>query len=165
MADAANEVRHEDVLFYYGRSHPLSNHHCAVFTVHGITFNCTEQMLMYSKAMLFQDKSAAGLILEADDPILQKRRGRAVRNYNDPHWKTKRAGILRAANFHKFNQNPHLKDFLLSTKGLELVEASPSDFDYGIGLGLRDPRIYERRYWRGNNMAGQSLMEVRERLG
>lgn len=161
---AAHEVRHEGVLFFYGRAHPFSNHHRAHYTVRGVTFNCGEQGLMYCKARLFNDMDTAQKILEADDPISHKRLGRQVRGFQDAVWRARAPGFARTLANHRFSQNPDQLRYLLDTHPYRLVEASPSDQIWGIGLGLGDPRIYDQRYWRGDNLWGTVLEMSRDDL-
>ena len=76
------------------------------------------------------------------------------------------AGVaFRQPNFEKFRQNPPLGEFLLSTGNAVIVEASPVDRIWGIGLAADDERATNPLQWRGENLLGFALMEVRDRLG
>jgi len=64
----------------------------------------------------------------------------------------------------KFSQHPELGQFLLATGERVLVEASPQDRVWGVGLTADDERAASPRTWRGLNLLGFALMEVRHRL-
>lgn len=154
----------ERFTFFFTKADVFSNWHPAWFTVHGVQFNCVEQMMMYAKAFEFGDLGTARKILDAADPKEQKRLGRLVTPYNDERWMQ----IVRKVVYHaakaKFTQNPHMLQALLATEGTTLVEASPYDKLWGVGLGERDPRIEDPRNWRGSNWLGQVLTRLRDDL-
>ena len=64
--------------------------------------------------------------------------------------------------FLQFSQNEHLKAKLMETAGTVLVEASPWDTLWGIGLYANDPRALHRKTWKGKNWLGFILTELRE---
>lgn len=64
----------------------------------------------------------------------------------------------------KFGGHPELKDFLLATHGRVLVEASPVDRIWGIGLTAEDDRAASPSTWRGLNLLGFALMTARDIL-
>ena len=39
-----------------------------------------------------------------------------------------------------------------------------SDRIWGVGLAVEDARIFDERKWRGQNLLGKALMEVRDYL-
>lgn len=141
---------------------PFGQWHLSDFTVNDITFNCAEQYMMYEKAMLFEDYDTAVKILETDDPWEQKALGRTVSDFDPDQWNEVARDIVFAGNVAKFTQNNQLKEVLLKTKGTTLVEASPYDKIWGIGLKQNDPRALNRETWRGSNWLGEVLTEVRE---
>ena len=61
-------------------------------------------------------------------------------------------------------QNDELRNFLLSTGDKVLVEASPSDRIWGIGLGKNNPDALDPTKWRGQNLLGFALMNVRDSI-
>ena len=97
-------------------------------------------------------------------PREQKALGRQVKNFDDAVWKKRCQDIVREGNRAKFTQNPHLRAELLATAGSTLVEASPRDRVWGIGLGASNWKAKHRQHWRGSNWLGQILTEVREEL-
>lgn len=141
---------------------PFSQWYLSDFTVNDITFNCAEQYMMYEKAMLFEDYDIAVKILETDAPWEQKALGRMVSDFDLDQWNEVARDIVFAGNVAKFTQNNQLKEILLKTKGTTLVEASPHDKIWGIGLKQNDPKALNRETWRGSNWLGEVLTKVRD---
>ena len=119
---------------------------------------------MYRKALLFKDKKIADKILQCSTPGEAKALGRKVTNFNNEVWNERRMEIVIEGNLLKFSQNPDLKTFLLNTKNRVLVEASPVDEIWGVGLSRDSDKIHDPNTWRGLNLLGFALMEVRDRL-
>ena len=126
-----------------------------------IEFNCAEQYMMYHKAMLFLDRETAKEILKTKNPKEQKRLGRKVANFNEKVWKQKRSSIVYWGNERKFQQNENCLSKLLGTAGTTLVESSPYDKVWGIGLSKFDQRAYDRGQWNGLNLLGEILTLLR----
>lgn len=134
------------------------------FVVNNQTYSCAEQFFMYQKAVLFRDSKLAKEIMNERNPFTIKRLGRNVRNFDNNIWKTKRERIVKIGNYAKFKQNDDLKRTLLETKRALLVEASPVDKIWGIGLPASHPDAQDPKKWRGQNLLGYCLTEVRERI-
>ena len=64
----------------------------------------------------------------------------------------------------KFSQNPKLLKLLLDTNDSILVEASPKDKIWGIGIGVDHVDFLNSDKWPGENLLGKALMEVRDKL-
>lgn len=148
-------------LFWNG---PFSQWHPCSFTLGGLRFGHAEQFMMYSKALLFGDRDTAAKILATETPKEQKELGRAVKGYDEARWQLFREGIVYTGNHAKFTQDAELCDVLLATRGTTLVEASPYDRIWGIGLGEEDPRARDRAQWQGLNLLGEALTRVREAI-
>ncbi len=148
-------------LFWGG---PFSQWYPSEFTVHHLKFNCAEQFMMYGKATLFGDLETAGKILQTVSPKEQKVLGRSIRNFDENVWLFFREGIVYTGSYAKFTQNHALRENLLATKGTTLVEASPYDKIWGIGLGENDPKASDRATWNGLNLLGETLTRVREAI-
>lgn len=129
--------------------------------VTGIVFNCNEQYMMYYKALLFKDTDSAEKILKETNPYRIQQLGRAVKNFNEKKWKKFCRPIIFKGNLLKFSQHADLKKLLAFTRGTTLVEASPVDKIYGVGLDSKDERIQKRKTWRGKNYLGEAITEVR----
>ncbi|MBF4471667.1 NADAR family protein [Flavobacterium sp. HJJ] len=134
------------------------------FVVEGITYKTAEHWMMAKKAELFNDQEVLEKIIQANSPAEAKKLGREVRNYVDSLWLKNRFEIVKQGNFNKFNQNPDLKEFLINTKERILVEASPVDSIWGIGMATDHKNINNPEKWRGLNLLGFALMEVRDEL-
>ena len=134
------------------------------FVVDGLTYNCAEQYMMAEKARFFGDTETEKRIMEAKEPWEQKALGRRVKNYDDNKWDGVARDVVFKGNFARFSQHEDLKRALLETEGTTLVEASPKDPKWGIGLDAKDPRAQNRDTWRGTNWLGQVLTRVREAI-
>jgi ribA/ribD-fused uncharacterized protein len=144
--------------------HVLSQWWPVSFEVERVRYATAEQFMMASKAALFGDRRASELILRADVPKQAKGLGRQVRGFDEQKWSDHRYSLVITGNLAKFSQNPDLRAYLLGTGDRVLVEASPVDRNWGIGLSREDPRAGKPSLWRGKNLLGFALMEVRERL-
>lgn len=129
-----------------------------------LIFSTAEHWLHYYKAILFGDKEIAIKILEAKNPYEAKILGRKVSNYNEKIWNEKRVSIAIEGNILKFSQNPTLLKALLDTNDKILVEASPTDTIWGIGLSITDPKAYKPTEWNGQNLLGKVLNETKKLL-
>nr|WP_322623757.1 NADAR family protein [uncultured Flavobacterium sp.] len=136
----------------------------ADFIVNGITYRSAEHWMMAKKAELFNDNETLEKILVCESPADVKKLGREVQNYNEEAWLKNRYEIVKEGNLHKFNQNEALKSFLLSTEDIVIVEASPVDNIWGIGLPADSKKALNPAEWRGPNLLGFALMEVRDAL-
>jgi len=133
-------------------------------SIDGITFNCCEQYMMYSKAKFFGDEETAKEIMKSTNPAEQKRLGRKVKNFNTELWNKVCFSIVYKANYAKFSQNPTLKEGLLATEDRILVEASPEDRIWGIGMGVENTGISDPANWQGSNLLGFALTLVKQEL-
>jgi ribA/ribD-fused uncharacterized protein len=120
--------------------------------------------MMAGKASLFQDSEALTRILLAEKPALAKNIGREVKGFDQSVWDRHAADIVVEGNYHKFSSNQALRTFLLQTGNKILVEASPSDAIWGIGLAKDHTNAANPAKWRGSNLLGFALMEVRDRI-
>jgi len=127
-------------------------------------FKTAEHWMMYKKAELFEDMAIAKRILEVRTPAEAKKLGRQVKNFDETTWLAHREDIVMQGNLLKFRQHPDLQDFLLKTGTRVLVEASPVDNIWGIGLAKDAENIQNPDTWRGLNLLGFALMEVRDLL-
>lgn len=134
------------------------------FTVDGLEFPTAEHFMMVKKAELFGDNGIVDEMLSSADPGKVKALGRKVKGFDHELWTKHRFEIVVQGNHAKFSQNKELKDFLLATNKRVLVEASPVDRIWGVGLSADDEQIEKPREWRGKNLLGFALMAVREQL-
>ncbi len=148
--------------FFWGNQSPLSNHFPCKFELGGKEFNCNEQHQMYQKALHANDKTKMGEIMSTDDPVKQLNIGKLVVVPNKAAWNKLALGHMRKGLSAKFNQNLVLRDFLLSTRDTEIVESSPRDLYWGIGMTAMDPLATDKTKWKGENNLGILLTELRD---
>ena len=157
------------------RERSFSNFYKCQFTVQTPfgekTFTCSEQYFMFRKALLFNDREIAEQLLNPKlYPSDYKQLGRQVKQYNDDMWNKHRIDAMHEALWYKFSQNKKLADFLLSTGDAVLVETSPFDKIWGVGIGKRTkhgtPYVDWKNIdnWKGLNLLGFTLMRVRDEL-
>ncbi|MUM16443.1 NADAR family protein [Mycobacterium sp. CBMA271] len=136
----------------------------AEFTVEGLRYRTAEHYMMWRKAMLFGDAVTAELILAADHPREVKELGRRVSNFDELLWQEIRFEAVVEGNLAKFSQSEGLRDYLCGTGDEMIVEASPVDRVWGIGMAADDPRAVDPAQWEGLNLLGFALMDVRSTL-
>lgn len=129
-----------------------------------ITYCTAEQYMMVEKARLFGDNDSLEKIMNSKDPSKQKALGRKVKNFDKDKWEKAAREIVFDANYAKFSQHKDLKKQLLETGDKIIVEASPYDKIWGIGMGVDDPDILDSNKWRGTNWLGEEIMKVRDVL-
>ncbi|MEM7372062.1 MAG: NADAR family protein [Bacteroidota bacterium] len=134
------------------------------FEVEGIPYPTAEHWMMAGKARLFQDTEVLNKILACSSAPEAKKLGRQVRQFSPETWNQHRSMIVEEGNYHKFSQHPALREYLLNTSQRILVEASPYDSIWGIGMGKENPHASHPHIWKGLNLLGFALMEVRDRL-
>ena len=134
------------------------------FEIDGKIYPTAEHWMMVKKAELFDNYDIAAQILSCESPAKVKAFGRKVTGFIADVWDTHKYEIVKQGTFHKFEQNESLKSFLLSTNDRVLVEASPVDPVWGIGLAKDHKDVESPEKWRGDNLLGFALMEVRDEL-
>ncbi|RAJ06498.1 hypothetical protein LX64_01625 [Chitinophaga skermanii] len=166
-----NEGKDAEFLFFWGHTPKspqsidascFSQWFPASFTVEGITYKTAEHWMMAEKARLFNDEEMLAEILAADKPAVAKALGRKVKNFDPAKWTAHAYAIVKKGTYHKFQQNEAMKACLLKTGDKILVEASPFDDIWGIGMGKDNPKALHVDTWRGQNLLGFILTEVRD---
>ena len=142
----------------------LSQWQTSPFAVDADDYSCTEQYMMAAKARFFEDEEVRAEILATTDPKTMKALGRKVHGFDGGQWNKVKYSIVLTGNYYKFVQNEAMRDYLLSTGDKVLVEASPYDKVWGIGLSAKDENASNPKQWRGENLLGFALMEVRDEL-
>jgi ribA/ribD-fused uncharacterized protein len=169
LLEAIAEGWEPEYLFFWGHTpkrpglgkHVLSQWWPARFMINGEHFTSTEHYMMAAKARLFGDEETRAEILAATTPAKAKALGRKVRGFDEKVWEENRFEIVVEANAAKFGQNTDLGAFLSVTGDAVLVEASPVDRVWGIGLAADDPRAKRPAEWKGLNLLGFALMRAR----
>ncbi|MBM7418205.1 MULTISPECIES: NADAR family protein [Chryseobacterium] len=134
------------------------------FEENRMSYKTAEHYMMAGKAKLFNDLETLEQILRAETPNQAKSLGRKVKNFDPQLWDEQKYEIVKQGNLLKFSQNEKFKEFLLSTNDKILVEASPYDTIWGIGMLETDPKAENPQQWNGENLLGFALMEVRDEL-
>lgn len=164
--------KYSDFVFFWGHTDRgeglsktcLSQWFPSPFVVDDQYYNCAEQYMMAEKARIFGDEDVRQQILAENNQMAIKKLGRKVKSYDDAVWKSIRFDVVVKGNLAKFSQNEKLRNFLISTDDKVLVEASPKDEVWGIGLEEHSPEATCPRKWKGTNLLGFALMEVRDKL-
>jgi ribA/ribD-fused uncharacterized protein len=162
-----------DFLFFWGHTPKgervdaacLSQWFPRAFRLDGVGYASAEHFMMAEKARLFRDASTLARILEAKTPAEAKALGRAVRGFDAAAWEGARSAAVVRGNVAKFGQNDDLGAFLRATRDKVLVEASPRDRIWGIGMGASNPSARLPARWRGENLLGFALMQARAEIG
>lgn len=157
-------------LFFWGHSapaggtigkHVFSQWWPAAFEMDGVRYRTAERWMMAEKARLFGDRDAELAAIDAEHPAEAKKAGRLVRDFDDATWAAHRFEIVVRGNVAKFGQHDDLGRFLLGTGDRVLVEASPRDRIWGIGMGASNDNATDPSKWRGGNLLGFALMQAR----
>jgi ribA/ribD-fused uncharacterized protein len=151
------KITDQFVLFYGG---VFSQWYRSDILIDGVIYNCAEQYMMAMKAKCFNDADAHRKIMILKDPQQQKAMGRQIQNFDADKWNAIAKDVVYKANLAKFSGE--LRHHLMDTGEREIVEASPYDKIWGIGLGENDPRALDKSQWQGTNWLGECLMQVRE---
>ena len=140
----------------------FSNWYPCSFYEKGIHFDSTEKYMMYHKALTFNDYDTAEKILRCTNPRDCKLLGKQLRGFSQGVWDKVKYNIVSLGNLYKFTSTPEFKDKLISTADRYIVECSPTDRTWGIGMSLEDDDCYYPNRWKGDNLLGSVLMDVRD---
>lgn len=142
----------------------LSNWYLSAFEVDGMRFSSMEQYMMYQKAMTFHDETVADKIMRESDFAKIKQYGREVSSYDDVVWNGIRQIVVYRGLLAKFSQNEELKQKLKKTGDAILAECAVNDRVWATGISMKDERRFEMDKWKGENLLGFALMQVRQVL-
>lgn len=156
-----NGMRYTDThVYFFTDKAPFSNFYKKQFSYKGYLLEYSEQGFMLEKALLF-DPEKAREVVNAKTAYLAKKVGRSIRNYNDEKWSKVRYEKMVEVLKSKFS-NEELKKILLETGDRVLVEGSPYDNIWGVKIDWMSDEILDSNKWRGQNLLGKALMEVRK---
>lgn len=150
--------------FFWKDASPFSQWHKAGFTIDGVHYKTAEHWMMWKKAMQFGDALKAEEILQAKHPKDAKQKGREVAGFDSYEWGQSCKRFVYEGNYAKFTQNPALLQVLIGTGDTLLVEASPYDKIWGIGLDEETARRTPASKWPGTNWLGEILTTLRDDL-
>jgi hypothetical protein len=168
--NAGNRAKY---LAFWGHTPKKSNTVCkscfsqwydAPFEDNGVLYKTAEHYMMARKATLFNDQRAYQKILHCSHPKAAKSIGREIVNFSEERWIEHRFAIVVAGNIAKFTYHPDLRAYLVNTGDRVLVEASPVDTIWGVGLAVDHPDIENPKQWCGLNLLGFALMQARNTL-
>ena len=144
------EIKENAITLFKGKDFSfLSNMYSykVEFEYNGLTFNSVESAYQAQK-----DPSKADRFSRCKRPDMAKRMGSNLKNIRSD-WEEVKEEIMRELVFIKFSQNERLKERLLNTGDVQLVEGNTwGDTYWGVCNGV------------GLNKLGEILMEVREEL-
>jgi ribA/ribD-fused uncharacterized protein len=132
--------------------------------IDGVSYNCCEQYMMHQKALTFGDTEIAEKIMAISNSKEQKRLGRLVKGFDKSVWDSKAFSVVYKGNLAKFTQNPTLMSQLMTTGNRIIVEASPLDNIWGIGLHEDNEDCLDPSLWKGTNLLGFAITAVRNTL-
>ena len=170
IIDEYNANGEMEFVFFWKPQDEMINESClgqwqlSEFSVDMDDYCCAEQYMMAEKARLFKDEEICNVIMKSKDPKEMKSLGKKAKNFDQAVWDKAKYSIVLNGNYYKFSQNKNIRDYLLSTENKVLVEASPRDTIWGIGLGKGNEKAYNPNTWRGKNLLGFALMEVRDEI-
>lgn len=172
LVNYVNEGNSVKYVFFWGHKKPkegvsktcFSQWYDSGFVENGVKYQTAEHYMMAGKAKLFGDDESFNKILAASNPGEAKKIGRSVQGFDEELWLKHRFSLVVEANLLKFSQNRELGEFLTKTGDRVLVEASPVDKIWGVGLAADDENIQNPNLWKGLNLLGFALMEVRSQL-
>lgn len=171
--ESIQQMGNKEFLFFWGHQPSkdgsiiktcMSQWWPANFEENGIVYKTAEHYMMAGKARLFNDQEIAEKIIAKTSPKDVKDLGRQIKNFDAALWDQHKYNIVEQGNYLKFSQNNNLKHFLIQTGTKVLVEASPVDPIWGIGLAEDNADAKEPLKWKGENLLGFALMEVRDKL-
>lgn len=162
-----------EYVFFWGRKgndlskigpYVFSQWHFSDFEIDQVVYPTAEHWMMCQKALVMGDDDAYARVLASQGPDEAKKVGREVRNWDQAKWDAAKFEAVVVGNVAKFGQVPEMREFLLGTGDMVLVEASPHDRVWGIGLRREDKEAKDPNKWRGENLLGFALMEARDRI-
>ena len=136
----------------------------SIFTEDGVTYPNAEQYMMQKKAEVFGATDILDQMKKTSDPRVVKGLGRKIKNFDDAIWDKHKMKIVTQAQILKFTQNPLLLEQLLEDRDRVIVEASPVDRVWGIGLHYDNDEVLNESNWNGQNLLGKCIMEAREQI-
>lgn len=173
LTKAWDEGHRPELLMFWGRKgndpskvgpYVFSQWHFSDFAIDGITYPTAEHWMMAQKARIMGDTNTLEQILACGGPDEAKAFGRQVTNWDQTKWDAEKFDVVVQGNLAKFSQDPELREYLLGTGDKVLVEASPEDRVWGIGLRREDKAAHNPHTWRGQNLLGFAIMEARQRI-
>lgn len=131
--------------------------------IDGETFICNEQYIQGSKCRIFNDKDQFEKIMESEDPKEMKYLGDRVDNYDHDIWMQKCERVALRCNREKYAQHEKARKELLSTEEKMIGEGSANKV-WGVGMHISDTNVIDQEKWKGFNLMGNILMQIRSEI-
>ena len=166
--DQGNPIKY---IFFWGQSHDsrldigpfvFSQWYPSKFSIDGIEYKSAEHWMMAQKALLFGNHDIFQQIISEEKPAAVKALGRQITGFDQNTWDANKFNLVVRGNAEKFKQDEQLKNYLVSTGDRVIVEASPVDNIWGIGLAKDHRGIKNPHNWKGQNLLGFAIMEARD---
>lgn len=154
----------EKYVFFWTGQDIYSNFYYEPFKHQEKLFKWAEQAIMYRKAKLFGAHHVAEKILQANSPNECKKLGRSRDiPFDEKVWDKNKLRIFKEILLDKF-KDPKLLAQMKSTGKRKFVEASPYDKIWGVGMRSDNPDILDESKWKGQNLLGKVLDDVKKEL-
>ncbi len=147
---------------FAGQYSPFSNFAKSPFTLHGLTYSSNEQYYQSEKAKFAGDCTRFKSIMSAQLPSEMKAIGDQIQ-VDKARWAEASKLVMEQGVTAKFSQNKALKDILIGTGSLQLVECT-RDSRWGNGAAWGSPAAQDPTGWKGQNLLGAILSSVRDSL-
>lgn len=159
---SAGIKQNEKVCCFSGENAILSNFNKQFpVAINGKNYICNEQYIVHQKALLFDDKEAATLVMTLKSPRQMKQLGNNLKNYDHALWQRKSAQIIAKCNEVKFDTHNDAQKFLLST-GDKIIGEATKGREWGTGISLDEDECLDNWKWTGENRMGGILMKIRD---
>lgn len=153
-------IEYDNYVAFWGSC--FSNFFPTRFYLDGRFWTTSEKYFMYQKAITFGDEEIAEKILSLDEPGKIKKLGREVKGFDNDYWNKVKEDIMYKAVRAKFEQDALCRECLLRYPTKHFVEGSPTDTEWGVGIIYRDSTIDDSNNWKGKNLLGKILDEIRD---
>lgn len=161
LASSADIVLFQDV---DGENGYLSNHYFSEFNVFGQQFYTMSQYMTYRKALILGDESRSRQILTITDPEILDNISSILSKRDTGIWAGQQQIVAYQGLISKFLQNETIAKPLLNTGNSLIGACMPSDCIWGIGLQIHDANARNMDAWKGQNLLGFTLMQVRNSI-
>ena len=159
------DVQDNKRMLFFNKDSAFSNFYpCTIIAFDGERFNCAEQYYQAQKCKFAGDYHTLQFVKQATNGREAKAATKHLRRQLTSEWDYTKANVLYDIVFLKFTQNADLSQRLINTDDCFMVEANPSDLYFGSGLAIEDSRNNDPTFYRGQNVMGQILEQVRDRL-
>jgi ribA/ribD-fused uncharacterized protein len=137
----------------------MSNHE---IEIEGTKYPSVEHYYQAMKAIAFKDDETLKKIMKTKTSKAVKALGNKVKDFNEEKWNEQRFDAMYKAVRAKFVQHPELREKLVETGDKKIGYADARDMYWSIGTSMGLEKAKSPSKWRGQNVLGKILMELRE---